>query len=241
MTGQLLPQNGLKSEDHFSLVPDQGLHQHRDAFLLLSDLLEVIFCQHNTLFVKDVSIAEPFCDLGLAAVADTNGSETFVDELEIVQKVRITAVDFSHDCHRTLPLGVILVDKFDGLAGDEVCHGRCDVEHDTVWILNVVRVDVLDKWSKSLQVCESRQVNKSQVEEVTLVDPEVDRLFANLASHRGQIALLLVNHTSDVGKVNVFRIVLSLSSCPYLSTLFSICIPQLHHKRASCDHTLAFR
>ena len=93
----------------------------------------------------------------------------------------------------------MLVDKLNRLASDEIGHGGRDVEHDRVGVLNVLRVNSLNERTKTVQVGQTWQINKSQVEEVLLIDTQVDGNFTNFATNLGKEPLLLINYRANIG------------------------------------------
>ena len=93
----------------------------------------------------------------------------------------------------------MLVDELDWLASDQIGHGGRDVEYDRVGILNVLRVNSLNEWPKTVQVGQTWQIYKSQVEEVLLIDTQVDWNLADFATNLGKELLLLVNHRANIG------------------------------------------
>ena len=120
---QLLPQHRLELQDHFSLVGDQGLDQHRYAFLLCRDLSEIFLGQDDAFPAQHIVERDPCVILCLGLVSHTDGSKTFVHLAEVCEEVLVACVNLCYNGHGALPLGVVLIYKLDRLACHEVC--RC--------------------------------------------------------------------------------------------------------------------
>ena len=94
---------------------DKCTNKHRDSELLRWYFLKIGLLEQNSLHLQHLVVGRTVVQLSLCSVPDTVGTNTMVNFAKVIHKVLFAPINLRHDCHSSLPLGVMLANKLNRL------------------------------------------------------------------------------------------------------------------------------